>query len=403
MSYDICIWDPYAFERPQDYIPDSLEHAEYIRWEELLRKIKLSPNPKLLAFGKELEQLTKKKYFNDAFNECFAYAASEAEESAKIVDHRFILIRSISYHSSTDEHFLPMHELVQRYQLVLYDQDRCVVLLPNGNTIPTFVHEQLIQIERAVQRRAVQKEVWETKDVLPQRLSSLLERFIPQTMNYFAQFGYQPDSYYREYSGGKHYNWGYKKEEFMIEKKIRINIEGTEGKYAATMSFSLIVPAVGYYLSQVDIEPEFCTGVGIILEMGILHYQVWKHPSDVELFLPKSDPMLHLIDSIQSYEQVFQLWSTPAPLDPPEASRNQLPRGRYHYMYSDQFGASETLKSMILARMINKPAIYAPVIEHLYADTLSNKKLPAPKLEAFKRRWAIICELLDRDYPPSTD
>lgn len=62
MSYSIGIWDPYAYARPQDYIPTDLEGAENIRWqlldwnedEQLTDPRPLLPeNPKFLAFAQE--------------------------------------------------------------------------------------------------------------------------------------------------------------------------------------------------------------------------------------------------------------------------------------------------------------------------------------------------------------
>lgn len=402
MSSEITVWDPYVFENPQDYIPKSEEEADEIRWTTLsyVSKVQYPPNPKFKIFAQTLQDLSQQDYFNDTFNERYAYAVQQAEDSANTSKNRFITLDPMSYHSSSNEHLLPMYELAKRYQLVVFDQNRGVVLLPDGSTIPSMVRKHLIGIAQEVrQRESERPEDWEGQGVLTQRFGQLWEVFLRQATHYFAQFGYQPTADNKPYVRGRHCRFEYQKEEFGIIKSVGIGLEGSEGEYVASMGFGLMVPEVGDYFQLA--LPNFSKGASIRLLSGTLHYQKLNHPTELAPCLSKGEPLLRLMESVHSYEQAFELWLTPVPLDL-EDPYNHHARGKYGYIYGGgQWDIYTPLEAMILAWLINKPAIYTAVIEHLYEDTINSQELHEAKISDFKRFWAVISSALERDYPVS--
>lgn len=402
MSSEITVWDPYVFEHPRDYIPKSEEEADEIRWTTLyyVSQAQLPPNPKFKIFAETLQDLSQQDYFNDTFNHFYAHAVQQAEDSAKTSHNRFIKLDPMSYHSSSNEHLIPMYELAKRYQLVVFDQNRGVVLLPDGSTIPPMVRKHLIGIAQEVrQRESERPEDWECQGVLPQRFGQLWEHFLQQATQHLAQFGYQPTADNKPYVRGRNCHFEYQKEEFGIIKSVHIGLEGSEGEYVASMGFGLMLPEVGDYFRLV--KPNLSQGASIRLLSGKLklNYQKLNHPTELTPYLSKSEPILRLMDGVHSYEQAFELWLTPVPLEP-EDPYNHHARGKYGYIYGGgQWDIYTPLRAMILAWLINKPASYTAVIDHLYEDTINSQELPEANIEEFKQYWAVISTALEQDYP----
>lgn len=269
-----------------------------------------------------------------------------------------------------------------------------------------MVRKHLIGIAQEVrQREGERPEDWEGQGVLPQRFGQLWEHFLQQATHHLAQFGYQPTADNKPYVRGRRCNFGYQKEEFGIVKSVSIGLEGSEGEYVASMGFGLMVPEVGDYFRLV--KPNLSQGASIRLMSGTLHYHQLKHPNELTPYLSKGDPLLRLMDSVHSYQQAFELWLTPVPLEP-EDPYNHHARGKYGYIYGGgqwdiytplQWDIYTPLEAMTLAWLINKPAIYVPVIEHLYEDTINSQELTEANIEEFKRFWAVISTALEQDYP----
>lgn len=159
MSYGICIWDPYAFARPQDYIPTDLEEAENIRWQKLEGSEDedgniinpppvLPENPKFAAFLANLQELAKQQRFSATFRSRYGDCTEKALESAGYSHNLYFVLPAPYRENSTGEHFLALYELVQRHRLVMFDQDNWLVMLPDGGTLPEEFAAQLPRIQR---------------------------------------------------------------------------------------------------------------------------------------------------------------------------------------------------------------------------------------------------------------
>lgn len=121
--------------------------------------------------------------------------------------------------------------------------------------------------------------------------------------------------------------------------------------------------------------------------------------------------MLDFLDQINRLEQLLELWLRPDPLN--SDAKVNLIENPHTRLYG-------RLDAMVLMRMINQPAKYAPIIEQSYQYVLNaptcksldghpgtyyrSKRYPKKKRrEVFLLDWATLTELLDQDYPPSAD
>lgn len=422
MSYGICIWDPYAFACPQDYIPTDLAEAENIRWQQLEGSEDedgniinpppvLPENPKFAAFLADLQELAKQERFSATFRGRYGDCTEKALESVGYSHNLYFVLPAPYREDSTGEHFLALYELVQRHRLVMFDQDSWLVMLPDGGTLPEEFAAQLPRIQRQLQQLKQEHLTYSVDSGrLPQQIQTFAEYFVPSIDAYFASRGYQIDptavGVVPQYSK---IHCKYIKHTDLTDITVWLSIEKSHTEYRVKVKFDLFVPKVDAYLQHVKETPVNVGSHMLMLEDDRVHNQFLTQPSDLEICLAKCQPMLDFLDQINNFDQLLELQLKPAPLDP-DAKINQSQNSPYSRLYAD-------LPAMVLMRIINQPEKYAPIIEQSYQYALTGKKLndepgryyqskryPKKKRrEVFLLDWATLTELLDRDYPPSAD
>lgn len=426
MSYDICIWDPYAFARPQDYIPTDLAEAENIRfaldWDEDEHltdpRPMLPENPKFAAFLSDLQEVTKQKLFSDLFRNAYADCMSALLEEANHNRNHYFLLPSTSQFIASGEHYLAIYELLRRHRLAMFDQDTWRVMLPDGSTLPADFVTYLPSIEHQLKRNKLERLTYSVQSgELPQLIETFAAHFTPIIHAHFENQGYQldPTSIGVSPEAGQT-QYTYLKNKALFDIRVHIMVVNRYDEYHASMSFSLFVPAVEAYFKHVADSPK-SLGISLLWSKDQhLDSQRLEAPVDVMAYLASSQPMLDFLDQLNRFEQLWELWLKPDPLNP-EASSNQLKDGPYTNMYVFRNSTGRSLKALILMRLMNQPAKYGPIIEHLYEHALTSGSLreqPSPHhrserypkaspREVFLLDWATLTELLDRDYPPSAE
>lgn len=416
MSYDICIWDPYAFARPQDYIPTDLAEAENIRfaldWDEDEHltdpRPMLPENPKFSAFLADLQELAKQERFSATFRRRYEGCATTALEDAQNRDNIYMTLPAPYRSDETGEHILALYELVQRHRLVMFDQDHWLVICPDGSTFPKEARWQLPRLQQQLHRLKQEHLTYSVASgQLPQQIQTFADHFMPIIDAYFAGRGCQrqadsePAHFESSSAGGV-----YIKQTKVVIIKILFSIEGSLGQYRAYMKATLFSPPIDAYLQHVkDTE----AGVGshrFEVKDDRLHHQLLKQPSDIQAYLMKCEQMLDFLDQLNDLEQLLELWLRPDPFNP-DAKANQSTNSDVR-LYA-------RLDALVLMRLINKPEKYAPIIEQSYQYALTcttledrpgvrSKRHPKKtRREVFFLDWATLTELLDRDYPPSAD
>ncbi|MFZ3192393.1 MAG: hypothetical protein WA154_04180 [Moraxellaceae bacterium] len=427
MSYDICIWDPYAFARPKDYIPTDLAEAEDIRfaldWDEDEHltdpRPMLPENPKFAAFLADLQEVAKQKLFSDLFRNAYADCMSALLEEANHNRNHYFLLPSTSQFIASGEHYLAIYGLLRRHRLAMFDQDAWRVMLPDGRTLPADFVTYLPSIEHQLKRNKRERLTYSIESgELPQLIETFATHFTPIVHAHFENQGYQldPTSIGVSPEAGQ-VKYTYLKNKALFDIRAHIMVVNRYDEYHTSMSFSLFVPSVEAYFKHVADSPSRLGLPLLLVKDQRLRSQRLEAPVDVTAYLASSQPMLDFLDQMNCFEQLWELWLKPDPLNP-DASSNQLKDGPYTDMYiRNKFLTERTLKALILMRLMNQPEKYGLIIEHLYRYALTSglpeeppspyhrsKRYPKKSLrEVFLLDWATLTELLDRDYPPSTD
>lgn len=419
MSYGICLWDPDAFEQPNDYIPTSLSHAEDIRWQQLEGREDddgniidpppvLPENPKFAAFLADLQDMATQDRFSTTFRSRYGNCTTTALEDAKNQHYVYMTLPAPYYSDDTGEHILALYELVQRHRLVMFDQDHWLVIRPDGSTLPREVKSQLPRLQQQLQRLKQEHLSYSVDSgKLPQQIQTLGDYFIPSIDAYFASRGYQREAdsqpVHLESSCAQ---GSYIKQTKMVTIHLWISIKGSLGEYRAYVGCHLFVPAIDTYLQHVKDTAPSTGSHRFEVNDERLHHQLLKQPSDIEAYLAKCQPILDFLDQINDLEQLLALRLKPDPFNP-DAKVNQS-TSPYIRLYAD-------LPAMVLMRMINKPEKYVPIMDQSYQYALTCNRLlhtpsryynsprypKTPPREVFLRDWATLTKLLDRDYPAS--
>lgn len=408
MSYSIGIWDPYAYARPLDYIPTDLEGAENIRWqllgwnedEHLTDPRPMLPeNPKFLAFAQDLQQTLEQERFSEQLRATYKDVVAEVQRTAKNhCNHLFELPTPLYY--SQSEYLLALYEVISRHRLVMFDQNTWVVMLPNGETIPAVVREQIPQL--ASHLRRLDQDDWLQLDKLPRRIKKLVEWFEPRADHYMAEQGYQVDlsasnaGLLDEY---QRYSRFYRMETALISSQFYVGLEGSDGHYDLNSCFFISVPMVDAYFQQIEPDKHRWNLRLIKLKMKAENVRDATSASQVDGYLALNAPIFRLLEGVTSAEQLLALWRTPFPCDPdsnPHADDNAK-------FYGSERVTDMAFKALILIRMINKPAQYQALMDDIYESTLAKEWTSSAKKMQFQQSWATLTKLLDRDYPPSAD
>lgn len=205
MSYDICIWDPYAYARPLDYIPTDLEEAENIRfaldWDEDEHltdpRPMLPENPKFAAFLADLQELSQRTLFSDLFRSKYSNCMSSVLQDACEERYHFLVLPSHNQLIGSGEPYLALYELVQRHRLVMFDQDIWLVIRPDGSTLPPHFAQSIPNIEDELERKQLEHQAYTPQSgQLPRQLKLLDAHFSHRMHAYFLNQGCQisPDS-----------------------------------------------------------------------------------------------------------------------------------------------------------------------------------------------------------------